>query len=1087
MKSGQLKVPNTTLSLGAGSSRPRKPYRGLKVTKASGALLIPLFIGIGVVGCGGGSSGSSSAPPSNPVPSISSLSPSSATAGAAAFTLTVNGSNLISTSTVQWNGSNLTTTFVSATQLTATITAMDVAAAGNANVTVVNPTPGGGTSGAASFGINNPVPAISSLSPASVLQGGSSFTLTVNGSNFVSNATVQWNGASLATTFVSSTQLTATVTASDIAAVGTASVAVVNPAPGGGTSPAQTFTTNNPAPSVTAVSPSSAVAGGVAFTLTVSGNNFVSGSTVQWNGSALTSSFVSPIQLTASVPATDIANVGTTAITVVNSSPGGGTTSAIPFPTNNPVPSIASLSPSSAIAGASGFTLTVSGNAFLPGSTIQWNGNYGQPPLSTTFVSPTQLTVAIPASDIAFAGNSGVTVINPSPGGGVSTSATFTITGSIPANVNFVAPNGNDSNPGTISQPYLTIQMCATTVSSGSICAIRAGTYRETVTPNSGITITSYDGEPVTVDGSDPVTGWTLYQGSIYQASATLGTGDTNQIFLGSQMMTEARWPSGNDLFHVNWATAQTGTTDTMVVDSNLPNIDLTGAKIHLWSGTDAWDPQTGTVTASQTGQVTFSLDGASIPPYIQPQAGGLYYLYRTLGALTAQQEWYYDSTAMILFLWAPGGVNPSTLNVFAKQRQYAFDLTGQSNVTIEYVNLFASSINMDSSSTNNTLDGINAQYVSQFTDLPDVSGEPHSYWYDYTSASGIIINGTGNILENSTIAFSAGNGVALSGSNNTIQNNLIQYVDYAANYCSGITLTFQVGAGNEVQGNTVQSDARFGIDYLAGTNEDISYNNFFAAMMVSRDGGEIYLGGLSATGTNIHNNWFHDTQTMYPSLDYFTAGMSGIYLDEDSSDVDVEQNIFWNNQYYSIFVNGSNDGVTAPSNNSIQNNTIPDVNSAGEIFTDLNSACGTTQIVNNLVLVPVTQDGTVCTATSNSSTAPGATQMNSSVQVGCNFLGCSSEGPPTISGTSVSASIAVQPYNMTIAAGQPATFTVTAAGSPSLTYQWQRNGSDISDATSTSYTTPSTTSADSGAVFTVIVSNSIGTVTSNPATLKVN
>ena len=58
-------------------------------------------------------------------------------------------------------------------------------------------------------------------------------------------------------------------------------------------------------------------------------------------------------------------------------------------------------------------------------------------------------------------------------------------------------------------------------------CVIRAGTYHETVTPNSGITIGPYAGEPVTVDGSDAVTGWTLYQGSIYKAKVTLNSDDT--------------------------------------------------------------------------------------------------------------------------------------------------------------------------------------------------------------------------------------------------------------------------------------------------------------------------------------------------------------------------------------------------------------------------------------------------------------------------------------------------------------------------------------------------------------------------------
>ncbi len=239
----------------------------------------------------------------------------------------------------------------------------------------------------------------------------------------------------------------------------------------------------------------------------------------------------------------------------------------------------------------------------------------------------------------------------------------------------FVAPNGSNSNPGTITQPFLTIQKCATTAASGSTCQIRAGTYRETVTPNSGIEITSYNGEVVTVDGSDPVTGWTVHQGSIYRASPVMSTGDTNQVFVGQQMMTEARWPNGDDLFHVNWATAQTGTTETLLVDSNLPNINWTGAKIHLWSGTDPWDPQTGTITASQSGNLTLTVDGASSQTYIIPMPGGYYYLFDTLSALDTEREWFYDKSAGTLYFWAPADVDPNTLDVRAKRRQYAFDL----------------------------------------------------------------------------------------------------------------------------------------------------------------------------------------------------------------------------------------------------------------------------------------------------------------------------------------------------------------------------------------------------------------------------
>ncbi len=183
----------------------------------------------------------------NPKPALASLSPTSATAGGAAFTLTVNGSGFLSSSVAQWKGSNRTTTFVSDSKLTAAITAADIATAGTAQVTVVNPAPGGGTSSALTFTINtagapNPVPALNSISPASATAGGAAFTLTVNGSGFLSSSVVQWNGSNRTTTFVSSTQLTAAITAADIAAAGTARVTVVNPSPGGGASNTLNFT-----------------------------------------------------------------------------------------------------------------------------------------------------------------------------------------------------------------------------------------------------------------------------------------------------------------------------------------------------------------------------------------------------------------------------------------------------------------------------------------------------------------------------------------------------------------------------------------------------------------------------------------------------------------------------------------------------------------------------------------------------------------------------------------------------------------------------------------------------------------------------
>jgi hypothetical protein len=540
-------------------------------------------------------------------PVISSLDPNSAIVNGPAFTLTVNGSGfggLLGT-TVLWNGSARTTTFVSSTRVTAQIPASDIDNTGTAQIAVRNEGAPDQTSATVTFSIlNNPVPIISSLSPTAVLQDGPDFTLTVNGSNFVSGSRVRLGGSNQNTTFVSSTQLTARIQDNAIRQPGSLSITVFNPSPGGGTSNAVTLTvtssltitTSSPlpaaavgspysralaaagglppyswsittgslpaglalsastgvlsgtpstsgsfnftvrvsdggqptpqtatkafslavaagAPVLTSLNPSTSTAGGPAFTLTVDGTNFVSNSTVRWNGSNRTTTFVNASQLTAAIPASDIASTGTASVTVAN--PGGSTSNALTFTvspaaltitTSSPLPDgvvgvaysqtlsatggqppyswsivagslpdglalapstgvlsgtpsaagsinftvgvsdgaqptpqtatktlslavtasapvLNSLNPGSAIAGGSDFTLTVSGSSFVSNSTVRWNGANR----TTTFVSSSQLTAAIPAADIATQGTASITVLNPGPA--TSNALTFTISG----------------------------------------------------------------------------------------------------------------------------------------------------------------------------------------------------------------------------------------------------------------------------------------------------------------------------------------------------------------------------------------------------------------------------------------------------------------------------------------------------------------------------------------------------------------------------------------------------------------------------------------------------------------------------------
>ena len=658
----------------------------------------------------------------------------------------------------------------------------------------------------------------------------------------------------------------------------------------------------------------------------------------------------------------------------------------------------------------------------------------------------------------------------------------------------YVSPSGNDSNPGTLAEPYRTIQKCATTITSGT-CWILAGDYQETVTPNSGITIAPYENQKVTVDGTEPVTGWTLYSGNIYRAQVALSSGDTNQIFVNGRMMTEARWPKSNDLFHTVWATAQSGTTDGTLVDSNLPNINWVGAHVHFWSGSDPWDPQTGVITASQPGQLTFTDDGASFPPYIVAQPGGYYFLFGVLGALTDPGEWYYDSNAGYLYLYAPGATNPNDLTVSAKVRAYGFDLSGQSNVTIRGLRLFATTINTDNNSTSDRIDGIIATYLSHFTTLPDPPGSaPHSYWYDHLDDSGIILNGTGNTLENSTISYSAGNGVTVYGANMTVENNLIHHVDYMANYDSGIAVE---GTGNVITHNTIYATARFAIlvhtifnDNVGPNNLDISYNNMFNAMLTSRDGGEIYTGSPPcASSSTIRYNWLHDTQSLYTGpADNFP--LTGVYLDEDACGWQVYQNLAWNNEYFNFFIHGSTSGGTAPNDNQLNNNSVPDINPTGYIWLQDVNPCGTTAVYDNYVLVAPQQADSACNVHNNGLVYWFAPQYSGPIvqePVGCNFSGCTSDGPPRVAeGGKVAASIATPPFSTTVPSGQTASFTVIGAGSPPLTYQWRLNGVAIEGATQPMYQTSPVGTANNGQVYSVVVGNALGRVESVPAVLTV-
>src|SRR5262249_28516956 len=118
---------------------------------------------------------------------------------------------------------------------TISVNANDQAAAGTYAVVVSNPSPGGGPSNPVNFTVNNPQPALTSITPSILPAGSPDTVVTIVGTNFDSQSIVNLNGANAPTTFVSNTQLSSTVPASSLATGRIDQIAVTNPAPGGGT------------------------------------------------------------------------------------------------------------------------------------------------------------------------------------------------------------------------------------------------------------------------------------------------------------------------------------------------------------------------------------------------------------------------------------------------------------------------------------------------------------------------------------------------------------------------------------------------------------------------------------------------------------------------------------------------------------------------------------------------------------------------------------------------------------------------------------------------------------------------------------
>jgi trimeric autotransporter adhesin len=557
-----------------------------RLSIAALAFCVPTFL----AGCSGSSNSSSGSPqpPAATAPSISAIAPATVPAGASALTLTVTGTGFQSGTTLQIGGAAVQATYVSPTELTATVPASVLTNGAYLSVVAANgsaASPSGTSS--IKLEVDNPSPTVTGFSPMSVATGASVAVVSVTGTGFIPGTTMQVNGSARATTYTSSTQVSVAMTSADFANAGSVSLVAVNPTPGGGTSAAASLPVVNPAPGAISISPSTLPIGVTApTTITVTGSNFLGTSVAQINGAMRPTKVISGTQLTFQLTASDQASAGKAAITVSTPSPGGGTSAAATLSlVSSSAPVITMVAPMS-------FTLNTADNITVVGSNLSstsvilWNGS----PLMTTYNTDpyygTYLEGVVPASLLSATGTATVTVSTPT--GTSSDVFTVSITDpSVPV-LSAIAPAGAPIGADA------TVTLTGTGFASGSTVQFDSTLLASTVVSTTSITVTVPASllvlpgnhtftvtTPAPGGGTSNAVAFTAYIGI---ANNAMALNPVNGLLYISVPSTAAA-PYGNSVVSVDPATGAIGTP--IPVGSEPDKLAISSDGTTLWVGLD--------------------------------------------------------------------------------------------------------------------------------------------------------------------------------------------------------------------------------------------------------------------------------------------------------------------------------------------------------------------------------------------------------------------------------------------------------------------------------------------------------------------
>jgi len=469
----------------------------------------------------------------------------------------------------------------------------------------------------------------------------------------------------------------------------------------------------------------------------------------------------------------------------------------------------------------------------------------------------------------------------------------------------YVATNGNDSNTGTINQPFASIQRAVNEAGPSTTIYVRGGTYREVVnlngvsgTAGSPVTLTAFEGEDVILDGTvDITTNWTKDQGKVYRTTIPE---DITQLFVDDKLMTLARFPNGlafSDVVFTEQGARRTRAAkgaNGRLTDSEGagPTVASTGISFTDCIGvlnfaTFISDSRVIRTHVAGTGDMTYD-------NLVSYKKSPFYFLEGGVGPaerkmIDTPQEWGYDETNNELWLWADNGQNPNGRKIVGKTKTFLMSGNAATkHVTIDGINFFAGTFTFKKS------DGITIQNC----DFDYFSASTRAIGDITRSATSRFVGVDSDRCEDIKIYncnFRHADGRALYGEfieNLTIENNLFYKIDYA---CSadlrftepgadpGSATALNLVATNNLvyRRNTIDTAGGAQVISVNGGPSLFEYNYHTKCGSQQTDGSTIYMVGASMTDSVARHNWFyanHKRDFRYDGNNNPLTGIGGIY-----------------------------------------------------------------------------------------------------------------------------------------------------------------------------------------------------------------